>query len=260
MVSETTSPYDAPRQPRGPLALILLAIFAAGLFVGFISLGNWQVRRLAWKRELIAHVDQRVHAPPVAPPAPDQWSGVNAGDDEYRHVRLHGVFLNDRQTLIWTATDEGSGYWVMTPLQMADGAIVLVNRGFAPADWCGREGHCEPGPTGETTVTGLLRMSEPPAFMRHNDPAHNSWYTRDVGAIAAARGLADVAPYFVDADAAPAGGPSAWPKGGKTVIQFPNNHLSYLITWYLLALMVLAGSIYVGYDEYRLRTRSLDKV
>lgn len=247
---------DAVRGPRGPLALILLAIVAICLFVGFVELGNWQVRRLAWKRDLITRVDQRVHAPPVAPPGPDQWTQVSAERDEYRHVRLAGEFLNDRQTLIWAASDDSSGYWVVTPLRMADGSIVLVNRGFAPADWCGRDGHCAAGPSGETTVTGLLRMSEPSAFLRHNDPARNSWYTRDVPGIAAARGLTHVAPYFVDEDAAPGAtenGQHTWPEGGKTVIEFPNNHLSYLITWYLLALMVLVASVYVGYDEYRLR-------
>lgn len=245
---------DAVRGPRGPFALTLLAIFAACLFVGFIALGNWQVHRLIWKRALIARVDERVQAPPVAPPGPDQWSRVTAESDEYRHVQLTGVFLNDHQTLVWAATDDGSGYWVVTPLRMADGSIVLINRGFAPADWCGRDGHCVPGPAGETTVTGLLRMSEPPGFLRHNNPARNSWYTRDVQAIAAARGLTRVAPYFVDADAGPpeAGEPS-WPEGGKTIVNFPNNHLSYLITWYLLAVMVLVASVYVGYDEYRLR-------
>ena len=247
-----TSGYDAPRAPRGPLGLTLLALLAIGLFAGFVSLGNWQVHRLAWKRALIARVDARVHAPPVAPPPRNQWPSVSAEKDEYLHVRLSGVFLHDRQTLIWAATDEGSGYWVMTPLRMADGSIVLINRGYAPADWCGRDGHCSPGPTGETTLMGLLRMSEPNAFMRHNEPARNDWYTRDVPAIAAARGLHDVAPYFVDADAAPDNG-TQWPEGGKTVINFPNNHLSYLITWYLLALMVLGASIYVGYGEYRLR-------
>ncbi len=248
------STEDVERGPRGPLALTLLALFALCLFSGFIALGNWQVHRLAWKRDLIAHVDQRVHAPPVAAPGPDQWSHVNAQDDEYRHVVLSGVFLNDRQTLIWAATDEGSGYWVMTPLRMSDGSIVLINRGYAPSDWCGRDGHCVAGPSGETTVTGLLRMSELPVFLRRNDPARNSWYTRDVQAIASARGLTNVAPYFVDADAAAVtAGQSSWPHGGKTVISFPNNHLSYLITWYLLALMVLIASVYVGYGEYRLR-------
>jgi surfeit locus 1 family protein len=37
------------------------------------------------------------------------------------------------------------------------------------------------------------------------------------------------------------------------VITFPDNHLVYLITWYLLALMVAAAAIYVGREEYRLR-------
>jgi surfeit locus 1 family protein len=252
---QPTAPIeDAVRGPRGPLALTLLAVFGVALFIGFMLLGNWQVRRLAWKRDLIAHVNERVHAPPVPAPGPNQWASVNAEDDEYKHVTLSGTLLNDRQTLIWTATDEGSGFWVVTPLRMADGSIVLINRGFAPTDWCGRDARCAAGPGGEVSLTGLLRMSEPSAFMRHNDPAKNSWYTRDVPAIAAARGLKDVAPYFVDADATSrdADHPS-WPEGGLTVINFPNNHLSYLITWYLLALMVLAGGFYVGYGEYRLR-------
>ncbi|HTV84681.1 MAG TPA: SURF1 family protein [Dyella sp.] len=250
----TAPPQDAARGPRGPVALTLLAIVAAGVFAGFIALGNWQVRRLAWKTTLIEHVSQRVHAPPVAPPGPGEWAHVTADADEYRHVRVSGVLLNDRQTLVWTASDEGSGFWVMTPLRTDDGSIVMINRGFAPTDWCGRDGHCAAGPAGEVTITGLLRMPEPQGFLRHNDPARNSWYTRDVAAMAAARGLHDVAPYFIDADASPAyGAQPSWPEGGKTVLDFPNNHLSYLITWYLLALMTLAAAIYVGYDEYRLR-------
>jgi surfeit locus 1 family protein len=250
---------DVIRGPRGTFALVLLALVGLCLFVGFIELGNWQVRRLAWKRDLITRVDQRVHAPPVAPPTPDQWPQVNAEHDEYRHVQVTGTFLHDRQTLIWAASDQGSGYWVFTPLRTADGSIVMVNRGFAPEDWCGRDGHCAPGPTGETTITGLLRMSEPSTLFRRNDPAHNSWYTRDVPAIAAARGLTHVAPYFIDVDLAPAASTSAghaWPQGGTTVIDFPNNHLSYLITWYLMALLTLVASIYVGYDEYKLRRLS----
>jgi surfeit locus 1 family protein len=255
MVSHDTSSYDTPRRPRGPVALTLLALFGLALFAGFVSLGNWQVHRLAWKRALIARVDSRVHAPPIPAPSRDQWAGVSADKDEYLHVRLAGVFLHDRQTLVWTATDEGSGYWVMTPLRVGDGSVVLINRGFAPADWCGRNGQCAPGPTGEVTLTGLLRMPESSRFLRRNDPGHNTWYTRDVAAIAAARGLHEVAPYFVDEDAASSGN-GQWPEGGKTVINFPNNHLSYLITWYLLAAMVLGASIYVGYDEYRLRQQA----
>jgi surfeit locus 1 family protein len=244
------------RPPRGPVALTLLSLLGVVLFAGFVTLGTWQVYRLGWKRDLIARVDARVHAPPSPAPARAQWPDLTAQSAEYSHVELHGTFVHDKQTLVWASTDLGSGYWVVTPLRQADGSVVLVNRGFVLTDWCGVSGRCERGPQGEVALTGLLRMSEPGNFIRHNDPARDSWYTRDVPAIAARRGLNDVAPYFVDEDAAPgtstAGG-RTWPQGGLTVIAFPNNHLSYLITWYVLALMVLAAGVYVARDELRLR-------
>lgn len=244
---------DASRGPRGPLALAALAALALVFFAGFIALGTWQVHRLGWKRDLITRVDQRVHAPAADAPGPTQWAHLTADADEYRHVRLSGVFLRDRQTLVWATTEQGNGYWVMTPLRLADGSVVLVNRGFVPTGECEPSARCVIPPDGTTTVTGLLRMSQTWAFLRHDDPAHDRWYTRNVQAIAAARGLRDVAPYFVDADATPVDGNSRWPQGGLTVIAFPNNHLAYLITWYLLALMVALGAVYVGREEYRLR-------
>ena len=50
------------RQPRGPVALALLTLLGLVLFAGFVTLGTWQVHRLAWKTALIAHTDERVHA------------------------------------------------------------------------------------------------------------------------------------------------------------------------------------------------------
>ncbi|HET6552932.1 MAG TPA: SURF1 family protein [Dyella sp.] len=250
---------DEPnRSPRGTIALTLFALLGLVLFAGFVALGTWQVYRMGWKRELIERVDSRVHAAATPAPAEKQWPQVTVASDEYRHVQLQGHFLHDRRTLVWASTNLGSGYWVITPLQQDDGSIVLVNRGFVPPDWCGLTGSCEPGSGGESTVTGLLRMSEGPVVFRHNDPAKNSWYTRDVPAMAKARALQRVAPYFVDQDAAPGTldqGKPVWPQGGLTVIDFPNNHLSYLITWYALALMVLGAGIYVVRDERRLRRK-----
>lgn len=244
----------AERGPRGPLALTLLALLALAAFSGFVALGTWQLHRLAWKRDLIARVDQRVHALPVDAPRPADWPTVNAATDEYLHVRLRGAFLHDRQTLVSASTGFGSGYWVMTPLREDDGSVVLVNRGFVRPDWCGRDGRCGAGPAGEVTVTGLLRMPETRVFLRHNVPAQDRWYARDVQAIAAARGLGPAAPFFVDQDADPANA-DAWPRGGLTVTTFPNSHLSYLLTWYALALMVVLAAAYVGRYEYRLRRK-----
>ena len=251
-LSMATASEEAARGPRGPIALALLSLLGVLLFVGFIALGTWQVERRAWKLDLIAKVDQRVQAPATALPDAAQWPQVTAATDEYRHVRATGTFLHDQQTLVWASTARGNGYWVMTPLRMADGTVVLINRGFVLPDWCGRAGQCGIQPAGATTVTGLLRMSETHVFLRHNDPIHERWYARDVQAIAVARGLDRVAPFFVDADTT-GRNDAAIPEGGMTVISFPNNHLVYLITWYFLALMVLTAAIYVGRDEYRLR-------
>jgi surfeit locus 1 family protein len=106
----------------------------------------------------------------------------------------------------------------------------------------------------------LLRITEPKGwFLRRNDPAKNLWYSRDVQAIAAARGLglARAAPYFIDQEAGVAGGGGASsgansaPVGGLTVIAFRNTHLTYAITWYGLALLVVVGAWIVIREERR---------
>jgi surfeit locus 1 family protein len=254
-------------QPRSSAVLVALALCALLAFAGFMALGIWQVERRAWKLDLIARIDQRVHAAPVAPPAADQWPRVNAADDAYRRVRIFGTFLHDRETLVQATTELGAGYWVMTPLRTADGSILLVNRGFVPPEAREHAARRSSETDGESMVTGLLRVTEPGgSFLRHNDPAANRWYSRDVQAIATARGLSDVAPFFVDAEAAPRrpdattpDAPRAWPVGGLTVIRFPNNHLVYAFTWFALALMVAAAAGYVARDERRQRQRRMDE-
>ena len=243
----------------GPV-LLTLAVAALLAFTGFVALGIWQVERRAWKLDLIETIDARVHAAPVPPPAPGSWGEVNAADDAYRRVRIAGTFLHDRETFVQATTELGAGYWLLTPLQADDGRIVLVNRGFVPPEARDRAARGAPEPPGPVTVTGLLRISEPRgSFLRGNDPAADRWYSRDVPAIAAARGLDGVAPFFVDAEAAPAS-PSAtanaartWPAGGLTVIRFQNSHLVYAITWFALAAMVAAAAVYVGRDAWRSR-------
>jgi len=222
------------------------------VFAVLAALGTWQLERRSWKLELIEWVTTRAHAPPVATPSREEWPLVTAADHEYRHVRATGVFLNDAETLVTASTELGSGYWVLTPLRMRDGALVLVNRGFVPTDRRDPATRKAGEIGGEVTVTGLLRTTEPGGtLLRSNDPSTDRWYSRDVAAIAAARGLTDVAPFFIDADAAPNGADA--PVGGLTVITFHNNHLVYAITWYGLALMVAGGTAYVIRQEWQAR-------
>ena len=220
---------------RSRRARLSVALCMAVLSALLMALGVWQVQRLPWKTALIAQVDARVHAAPGAAPAPAIWPVLSREHDEYRHLRLTGRFVDDRATLVQASTVLGPGYWVLTPFHCDDGSSVLVNRGFV------RSRAALPAGPQHQSISGLLRMSErDKPLLRENDPRAGRWYTRNVQAIAAARGLGPVAPYFVDQDAAPATVQGA-PVGGLTVIAFHNNHLVYAVTWFALSLMAAAG-------------------
>jgi surfeit locus 1 family protein len=227
----------------------LTAILAAACLL-FAALGLWQIERRAEKLALIAAVGQRVHAPPVAAPGPPDWPHITARADAYRHVRVRGPFLHDRETLVQAVTEGGPGYWVVTPLRTDGGWMLLVNRGFVPAEDRERAGRLAGEPRGPVTVTGLLRISEPGgAFLHSNDPARGRWYSRDVAAIGRARRLGSLAPYFVDAEASGQGGRQ--PVGGMTIVSFPNNHLQYALTWFALAALAAFGVAAVRRGEGR---------
>ncbi|MGQ2932489.1 MAG: SURF1 family protein [Sphingopyxis sp.] len=226
------------------------AAFAAAALVaaiGLAALGVWQLERRVWKRELVAAVDARIHAAPVAAPGPDKWGQVSAKRDAYRRVTATGAFRHDRETLVQAVTDRGPGFWVLTPLE-TPGFTLLVNRGFVPKDRRDAAARAAGNVAGTVTVTGLLRVTEPEgAFLRSNDAAADRWFSRDVAAIAKARGLQGAAPYFVDADARP--NPGGYPVGGLTVVRFPDNHLVYALTWFALC----ALSLFFAWRLWRIR-------
>jgi len=257
-------PTAAGLQARG-LRQAVLTVVGIALFLGFFALGTWQVQRRAWKLALIERVEQRVHAAPVALPPRPAWPQVSAATHEYLPVSAQGQWLPEKTVLAQALTELGAGFWVMTPLQLADGSTVLVNRGFVPqeqrAQWLAAplpaSAHA---PTSET-VQGLLRMSEPSGgFLRTNAPAEQRWYSRDTAAVGRALTLPQVAPFFIDAGLPPAAGTVAssvtdtrWPRAGMTVVRFHNTHLVYALTWYGLALMVAGAGWYVARYERRLR-------
>ena len=227
-----------------PRLKLVFTGFVLLLFVAFSALGTWQVQRLFWKLDLIARVNVRVHASPVPAPARTDWARVDASRDEYRRVSVSGTFVHDRSALAQAVTERGPGFWLITPLVRNDGSTVLINRGFIPADSRDPANWARGNFNGNTEITGLLRMSEPGGgFLRANDPANDRWFSRDVAAIGAAKGLSDVAPFFIDADGTP--NPGGLPIGGMTVVSFRNSHLVYALTWYALAGMSLLAVYFI---------------
>jgi surfeit locus 1 family protein len=235
------------------MRLRALAAPAAATAVGvaiLCGLGFWQLQRLAWKEGLIAAVEARASAPPVDIPPPAEWSRLVPADYEYRHVSVMGTYDYADQALVFRALSDprgaygGPGYLVVTPLKLASGESVLVNRGFVPE---ARKQAAALGPTTRTLVTGLMRSSEPRTwFTPSDDPARGAWFTRDVEAIAAAMKLGPHAPFSIDADAGP-----PLPEGGETILSFPNNHLSYAFTWFGMAVALLGVFFAYAYSQVR---------
>lgn len=139
---------------RPPLWLTILSLTAIALL---IALGVWQIERRAWKLALIDRVEQRVHAPAQPIPSPAAWPTVSAANDEYRHVSVSGRFLHDRETLAQAVTEEGPGYWVLTPLRRDDGTLVLVNRGFVPSDRRDASTRWDGNPQGQVEIWPVAR-------------------------------------------------------------------------------------------------------
>jgi len=219
---------------RSLIAPGLASLLALSILLG---LGVWQIERKAWKEDLIARIVRESKAEPTAPPPGAAWDPQR---DEFHHVRMSGHFLNDKETLVHglapgeTPGRALQGYYVITPFIRDDGGTVLVNRGFVPTELKAQGDRTSGLIEGETAVTGILRASEPRTmFVPAPDPVRGEWFNRDVAGIAAARGLGDVAPYLVEADAV--AGQTSWPRGGQLRVDLPNNHLQYAFTWFGIA-------------------------
>jgi surfeit locus 1 family protein len=234
---------------RSLLAPGLASLVALCILIG---LGVWQVERKAWKEGVINRIVTESRAAPIAPPTAEAWDPAM----EFRHVRIAGHFLNDKETLVHglaageTPGRALQGYYVVTPFVRDGGGVVLVNRGFVPTELKAQADRKTGLIEGQTEVTGILRGSEARTmFVPAPDPARGEWFNRDVAGIAAARGLTDVAPYLIEADAVP--GQTTWPRGGQLRVDLPNNHLQYAFTWFGIAACLVG--VFAVYAWRRLR-------
>lgn len=236
--------------------LLWPTVIAVPALALLLALGTWQLDRRQWKHDLIARVSERAASAPVALPAAGRWPSLDLGDWEYRPVTTAGRFDHTAESYVFTTLSEprgplgGPGYWVLTPLRLETGGVVLVNRGFVP------EARRDPAtrPQGQVEgmqqIEGLVRLAEVPGlFTPDPDPATRTWYARDIGSITRSLGLDDAAPFVIDAAESPPGG---LPQAGETRLSFRDDHLSYALTWYGLAVALVV--VYLAYCRARGRT------
>ena len=204
---------------------------------------------MAWKEGLLANIEARLSATPVAIDAliPDVASGATVQAElDYLPVLAAGTFLHDGEQHFFATHTGISGYYLYTPFMLTkpQGTIVFVNRGFVPFDLKDAKDRPETLNESQVTITGLARqrLDEKPSWaVPENDLEANIYYWKDLDAMAAQASLTGaVAPFFIDVGAPRSpGNLGDWPVSGVTLINLPNNHLQYAVTWYGLALTLI---------------------
>jgi cytochrome oxidase assembly protein ShyY1 len=231
----------APRRE----SFLIPTVFALVAFVVLIGLGTWQLERKAWKETLIAALDQRLAAAPVALPPRERWATLDATEDEFRRVRFRAEFPIGREARVYTSGSalrediKAPGYFAFAPARLPDGRIVVINRGYVP----------NPRPDasvrplglneGAVEIVGVMRWPESPSwFVTSHNASQDLWFVRDHQAMAAAYGWGEVAPFYIDQEAPDPAGDA--PRPGPLKVNLRNEHLQYALTWYGLA-AVLTG-------------------
>jgi surfeit locus 1 family protein len=221
-----------------------------------IGLGVWQLERKVWKENLIAAMTSRLDAPPQPLPPPSQWGALTQANDEFRRVAFTVTFVPGEEALVYTPGSalrsdiKGPGYFVFAPGKLANGGVVVVDRGFVPLDRKDKAKRSQGEPQGPLSVVGYLRWPESRSLFTPADDTKGSvLYLRDQAAMAAARHWGDVAPFYVDQEEpVPPGG---LPAPGKMVVKLPDNHLQYAVTWFGLGAALVGVYSFWAFGRFR---------
>lgn len=206
--------------------LLWPGVMAAAMLAVLLALGTWQVKRLQWKRQILAQIAQAEAAAPIPLAAmPRPFTKVQVtGELRDDLAAFYGAQVRD--------TPKGTqlGTQLIVPLQRSGDGLVLVDLGWVPD----KRSHPLALAEGDVTLEGYVRPSDKPGpFSVADNPAGRQFFTLNASTIAAALGLHDVAPFILVAMGQSP--PQGYPVPIQHLPRPPNNHLSYAITWYGLA-------------------------
>ncbi len=218
--------------------------FFIAAFGTCVALGTWQVERLKWKEGIIAALAE-ANAKDALTALPITAEAL--APLQFRKVTVKGTWRGDTEFHIAPRYFRDKfGYHVVTPFTLADGRTVLVNRGWVPAKQKDASTRPETAVRGRATISGLVRVgAERNYFSPPNQPEKNIWFGRDAADMAAAANIKNLVPAMVDVVGTQDVKNLPVPSDGT--IRLKNDHLSYIITWYGIALGILV--IFVVYHR-----------
>lgn len=209
---------------------VLLGVLGVAIL---LELGFWQLRRLAWKEDMIARITAKIDAPAQELPAP----GTDAKPFKYTPVTIRGATTGEELLVLSGEKDVGAGYEVISAFETGEGRRVLLDRGFVD-----EEHKTSPRPATAMIVQGNLHWpEESDSYTPAPDAKTGLWFARDVPAMAAKLGTE---PIFVQARsiAGDAQGVAPRPLGLEGI---RNDHLQYAITWFSLAAVWLGMTAFL---------------
>lgn len=190
-----------------------------------VSLGTWQLKRLAWKEEILAEIDARITAAPL--PLAGIAADADADALRYTPVRASGVAGPEEIHVLTSVEGVGAGYRLIVPLQTQTRRVML-DLGYIPLG-----AKNESRAYGPVTVTGNLQWPRDKTnWTPKPDARQGIWYSREVPDLAA---VLNTEPLMIVARQVE-GGPPTQPLP-VTSAGIPNDHLGYAITWFGLALV-----------------------
>lgn len=186
-----------------------------------ISLGSWQLRRMAWKEGLLAQIQAQIDAAPV--PLPDTVDPAM----KYMPVEVSGTTTGDEIHVLSGTKDQGGGYQIVSRFITDDGRDILLDRGFVPQE----DRRLERGPTRLEVRGNLHWPDEKGSATPEPNLDENIWFARDVPAMAQ---LLDTMPVLVVASHVTGDAQGVQPIP-VAIEGIPNNHLSYAVQWFMIA-------------------------
>jgi cytochrome oxidase assembly protein ShyY1 len=227
----------------------LLIVFVALLGVAFLSLGNWQLDRLAQRKERNATTITNEQKP--VQPYEQVFTHPITDADQWQRVEARGTFDPDHQFVVRYRSNGGAdGYEVLTPLRTASGAV-LVDRGFIPLERGTRIPSVAPAPpAGEVTVVGHVRRNER-GRRAATAPAGNQVRLINSDAIAV------TLPYEIESGYIGLLTVQPEQQGGFQPIQLPDlsegPHFWYAVQWFLFTAIGVAGIVVFIRGDLRAR-------
>jgi cytochrome oxidase assembly protein ShyY1 len=216
-------------------------LLVVGAIVLMVNLGFWQLRRLDQRQAFNATFEARIDQP--AAPIDDVLASIPPGGDaaavRWRPATATGRYLPDEQIVVVNRSQNGrAGDNVVTPLELPDGRILLVTRGFVPL---GQD--AAPAPSGDVQVEGLLQPSQERRTGQLSDPATGELdevQRIDIDRLAGQL-PGEVVPVSLDltTSSPPERGPFPEPLLRPEISEGP--HLSYAVQWFIFAAAVALG-------------------